>query len=249
MRLNNKIAIVTGSADGIGLATSKALAVEGASVIMLDINGKKNDIESERINNEGGVTEAITCSVGNVSDMTAAVHEVIENYGRIGKSILKMTEEEWDVLMDINLKGVFNGIKLVLPHMIEQGSGSIINMSSVQGLRSWDDWTAYAAAKGGVNALTVQLAGQYGANGIRVNAIAPGAIMTPLNENRIAIEGEEFLEASIQQSALRRMGESEEVAKTVVFLASEESAFIPGEIIRVDGGLGVLPRYFNRNLD
>ncbi|MEM9328631.1 MAG: glucose 1-dehydrogenase [Bacteroidota bacterium] len=255
MRLRNKIAIVTGAADGIGLAASRLFAIEGATVVMVDINGEKCLEESTNINTQGGNTRAVTCSVGSTEEMAEMVQQTVADFGRIdvlvnnaaiaiGQNILEMEEEAWDQVIDINLKGVYRGIRQVLPHMIERGAGSIINLSSMQGLRSWDDWTAYATAKGGINALTVQLAGQFGPKGIRINAIAPGAIMTPLNEKRVAEEGEAFLEASIEQSALRRMGRADEVAQTVLFLASDEAPFITGEIIRIDGGLSVLPRYF-----
>ncbi len=253
-RLQEKVAIVTGAADGIGLAISQAFAREGAVTVMADINEDKCKLESDLINQKGGETLPIKCSVGITSEMEDLVNAVVERYGRIdvlvnnaaialARNIGEMTEEEWDKLMNINLKSVFRGMKLAVPHFVKQRSGSVITISSVQASRSWNDWTAYAGAKGAIMSMTNQLAGQFGEYNIRFNTISPGAIMTPMNERRIAEEGEEFLRKSIDQSALKRMGKAEEVAMTAVFLASDESAFITGEDIRVDGGLCTLPRY------
>ena len=253
-RLENKIAIVTGAAEGIGLAISQAFAREGATVIMSDINIEKCTKETEKIKVGGYKAKSIKCDVGNSMDVESLIQKTVKQFERIdilvnnagvalGGNVAEMKDDEWDELMNINLKGVFRGIKMATPYMKKQGSGSVISISSVQAFRSWDDWTAYAGAKGGINAMTRQLAGQFGEFNIRFNTISPGAIMTPLNENRIELEGEEFLEKSIQQSAMKRMGTAEEVAMTAVFLASDESSFITGEDIKVDGGLCCLPRY------
>ena len=129
--------------------------------------------------------------------------------------------------------------------MIKQRSGCVITLSSLQAFRSWDNWTAYAAAKGAILSMSNQLAGQFGHENVRFNTISPGAILTPMNEKRIDDEGEQFLQGSIQQSAMLRMGESDEVAMTAVFLASNEAKFITGEDIRIDGGLSSLPRYLD----
>ena len=253
-RLNKKVAIVTGAADGIGLAISQAFAQEQAIVVMSDINEKKCKTESDLINAKGGHTYPMRCSVAITPDMEALVQTTIEKYGQIdvlvnnaaiglSKNITEMSEEDWDNLMNVNLKGVFRGIKLALPHMLAKKAGSVITISSVQAYRSWDDWTGYASAKGALLSMTRQLAGQFGENNIRFNTISPGATMTPLNERRIAEEGEAFLKKSINQAAMKRMGKAEEVAMTAVFLASDESSFITGEDIKVDGGLSILPRY------
>ena len=145
--------------------------------------------------------------------------------------------------MTTNLKSIYRSIKQVIPHMQQQCSGSIINISSVQAFRSWNNWTAYAGAKGAILSMTNQLAGQFGAYNVRFNTISPGAILTPMTEKRVEAEGEEFLQSSINQAAIKRMGTPQEVAMTAVFLASDESSFITGEDIKVDGGLCSLPRY------
>lgn len=255
MRLKNKVAIVTGAADGIGLAISRLFAQNGARVVMVDWHAEKCFSEAEIIKANGGDVLPVSCSVSDTSAMTEMVSQTVATYGTVDILVnnaavaisghaAEMSEEDWDQVMDVNLKGVFRGIKLVLSHMLGQKSGCIINVSSLQGMRSWDNWTAYAAAKGAINAMTVQLAGQFGRDGIRVNAIAPGAIMTPLNQKRLETEGESFLKSSIGQSALGRMGTADEVAQTAVFLASDEAPFITGENIKIDGGLSTLPRYF-----
>jgi NAD(P)-dependent dehydrogenase (short-subunit alcohol dehydrogenase family) len=256
-RLKDKVAIVTGAADGIGLAISKLFAQEGALVLMCDINKKKCIAESIAINAKSERAFPKVCSVANTGQMERMVKEAIEDFGRIdilvnnaavaiSGNVMDMPENEWDKLMEVNLKGIFRGIKFVLPHMLNHGGGSIISISSMQALRSWDNWTAYAAAKGAINSMTTQLAGQFGADNIRFNAISPGAIMTPMNEKRIKHEGKDYLESSINQSALLRMGLASEVAETAVFLSLEGASFITGQNIHVDGGLGVLPRYFDK---
>ncbi len=255
-RLKDKIAIVTGAADGIGLAVSEAFSAEGASVIMCDINTSKCTKEAKKLANEGAIVRNHTCDVGVTEDVKTIVQKTITEFGRIdvlvnnaaiavSGDIRDMPEEDWDMVMNINLKSVFRGIKYVLPHMIQGQSGSIITLSSVQAFRSWDNWTAYATAKGGIISMMNQLAGQFGSENVRFNSISPGAIFTPMNEKRVAEEGEGFLKSSIEQSAMLRMGESKEVAMTAVFLASDEARFITGEDIKIDGGLTSLPRYID----
>jgi len=253
-RLKNKVAIITGAANGIGLAISKIFCSEGATVIMSDINTSKCKEEACRLRDNGMNVRFHACDVGVTEDVKNVVESTIKEFGRIdilvnnaavaiSGDIQKMPEEDWDTLMNVNLKGIFRGIKMVLPHMIKQQAGSIITLSSVQAFRSWDNWTAYAAAKGAILSMNNQLAGQFGYANVRFNTISPGAILTQMNRKRIEQEGEQFLEASIEQSAMLRMGEAKEVAMTAVFLASEEAPFITGEDIKIDGGSTTLPRY------
>ena len=253
-RLKGKVAIVTGAADGIGLATSHAFVNEGALVVMCDINKGKCDKEADRLNVNIGTVRSYVCDVGITKDVKNVVDRTLAEFGKIdilvnnagialSGNIVEMPEEDWDRLMNINLKSVYRGIQIVLPHMLQKQSGSIINISSVQAFRSWDNWTAYAGAKGAMHSMTRQLAGQFGAENIRFNTISPGAILTPMNEKRVRKEGKAFLQKSIDQAAMKRLGKPEEVAMTAVFLASDEAAFITGEDIKVDGGLTVLPRY------
>ncbi|MEM1134491.1 MAG: SDR family oxidoreductase [Bacteroidota bacterium] len=255
MRLKDKIAIVTGAADGIGLAICQTFTKEGAKVCMADINISKCEKEAKKIKENGGACIAVSCDVGDTESVEKMVSKTLKKYQQIdilvnnaavaiSGNVTEMSENDWDTLMNINLKGVFRGIKLILPYMLQQQSGSIINISSVQAVRSWNNWTAYAAAKGAINAMTTQLAGQFGKQNVRINSISPGAISTPMNQDRIRNEGERFLKSSVDQAALKRLGQSEEVAQTALFLASDEVKFITGADIKVDGGLTVLPHYF-----
>jgi NAD(P)-dependent dehydrogenase (short-subunit alcohol dehydrogenase family) len=255
MKLNNKLAIVTGAANGIGLSICQNFLKEGAIVIATDIDEATCKAEVERMQGSGKRVFAYACDVGNTNDVNRLIDLVQEEFKQIdilvnnaavaiGGNIISMPEEDWDRLMNINLKSIYRTVKAVLPTMINQHSGSVINISSTQAFRSWKNWTAYAAAKGAMLSMTRQLAGQFGENNVRFNTISPGAILTPMNARRAEAEGPEFVKQSEQMHALRRMGKPEEVAATAVFLASDESAFITGADLTVDGGLSTLPRYW-----
>lgn len=254
-RLKNKVAIVTGAADGIGLAISEAFAKEGATVVMGDINLVKCKLEAEKLLEQNLNVLPLLCDVGDTNSVNMMVKICIENYEKIdvlvnnaaiaiSGNITEMSEDNWDRLMNVNLKGVFRCTKACLPYMITAENGSIINMSSTQAHRSWDDWTAYASAKGGIIAMTNQLAGQFGSKNIRFNSISPGTILTPMAAKRVEVEGDDFLKASEIQAAMMRCGDPNEVAMAAVFLASDESRFITGDDLKVDGGLCTVPRYF-----
>ena len=221
---------------------------------MGDINDAKCNQEADKLLKQNQKALPLFCDVGNTDSVNKMVKTCIENYGRIdvlvnnaaiaiSGNITEMPEEDWDRLMNVNLKGVFRGIKACLPYMISAENGSIINIASGQAHRSWDDWTAYASAKGGMISMTIQLAGQFGNKNIRFNTISPGAILTPMAAERIKNEGEEYLKASERQAAMLRFGEPNEVAMAAVFLASDESSFVTGDDMQVDGGLCTLPRY------
>lgn len=253
-RLKDKIAVVTGAAKGIGQAICQSFVAEGASVVMCDIDVDKCNEEAHKLELKGGIVRSIECDVGKTNDVKLLVERTIEEFGRIdvlvnnaavaiSGDIREMPDADWDTVMNINLKSVFRGIKQVLPHMIKQRSGSVITLSSLQAFRSWNNWTAYATAKGGICSMNTQLAGQFGHENVRFNTISPGAIFTPMNIKRIDEEGDEYLQGSINQAALLRMGTTDEVAMTAVFLASDEAGYITGEDIKVDGGLASLPRY------
>ncbi|MEO6733816.1 MAG: SDR family oxidoreductase, partial [Ferruginibacter sp.] len=190
MRLNNKVAVITGAANGIGLAISEAFAIEGAIVIAADIDEEKCKAEAERLSVDGAVVRAIRCDVGITDDVNRLINAALDEFGRIdvlvnnaaigiAGNIMEMPETDWDLLMNINLKSIYRTIKASLPSMIKQKSGSVINLSSTQAFRSWYNWTAYAGAKGAILSMTNQLAGQFGEYNVRFNSISPGAILTP----------------------------------------------------------------------
>lgn len=254
MRLKDKVAVITGAANGIGLAISEAFAKEGAIVIAGDIDEKKCKAEADKFSKDGAIVWAIKCDVSLTEDIEHLINSAITEFGRIdvlvnnaaialNGNIVEMPEADWDMLMNTNLKSIYRTIKTALPYMIKQRSGSVINISSTQAYRSWHNWTAYAGAKGAILSMTNQLAGQFGEYNVRFNSISPGAILTPMNEKRVAKEGREFLIKSEAMHAMKRMGTPYEVAMTAVFLASDEAGFITGADIKVDGGLCTLPRY------
>ncbi len=255
MRLKNKVSVITGAANGIGLAISEAFVKEGAIVIAGDIDEEKAMVQAERMAGAGAIVRAVRCNVGVTEDVNRLIHSVINEFGRIDilvnnaaiairGNIMEMPEEDWDMLMNINLKSIYRTTKLALPHMVKQRSGSVINIASTQAFRSWHDWTAYAGAKGAILSITNQLAGQFGEFNVRFNSISPGAILTPMNEKRAKEEGPDYYERNNAMHALKRMGTPQEVATAAVFLASDEAGFVTGEDIKVDGGLSTLPRYF-----
>ncbi len=252
-RLEGKITLITGASDGIGFEVAKAFVNEGAAVVMIARGAEKLKASAAQLAVAGGRVLPIPCDVGSTSDMKAAFQQTLNTFGRldvlvnnaavaIPGDITEDSDAEWNHLLNINLLGVFRGIKYALPPMLKQKKGSIINMASVQGDRSWDHWTTYAAAKGGMKAATRQLAGQYGPQGIRFNTLSPGAIDTPMNQQRAKDEGPELYEMYQRMHALGRMGTADEVNGACVFLASDESSFVSGIDLAVDGGLLVLPR-------
>lgn len=253
MKLQNKTAIVTGAANGIGLAISQLFAREGAHVFMADLQAVEAEAEAAKLRAEHLSATVMRCDVTNTADIeavvqaaakTGGVHILVNNAAvAIGGRIDQMPEDQWNKVLDTNLTSAFRGIKAVLPHMLRQNSGSVITLSSTQGHRSWPGWTAYAAAKGGLLSMTKQLAGEFGVHNIRFNCISPGAINTPMNERRVAEKGASLLQSWIRMHAIPRLGEPNDVAAAALFLASDDSSFITGHDLLVDGGLCTLPRY------
>ncbi len=247
MQLVGKVAIVTGSARGIGKAIAMRFASEGAAVVVNDTSIEQAKQVAEEINNQGGTAAALRADVANRVDVINLVKSTLENFKAIhilvnnaGISrpvpLLEMSEEDWDAVLDVNLKGVFNCTQAVLGHMEEQRYGKIINISSLAGLGVTDvRLTSYSAAKAGVIQLTKVTAVEGGPYGINVNCIAPGLITTEL-ANTFGSEAEKFIEDRRKQSVLSRAGSPDEVANLALFLASDDSSFITGQVIRCDGG-------------
>ncbi|MGB9614244.1 MAG: beta-ketoacyl-ACP reductase [Fervidobacterium sp.] len=237
MRLEGKVCIITGAGSGIGKTAAELFAKEGATVIACDVG--ESVYEHPNIHfYKLDVTDRVRISeaVKEVVDKFGKIDVLINNAGITRDALIQnMSEEDWDKVINVNLKGVFNMTQAVVPYMLEQGKGSIINTSSVVGVYGNIGQTNYAATKAGVIGMTKTWAKEFARKGaqIRVNAVAPGFIKTPMTEK----VPEKILTAMAEKAALKRLGEPIEVAYVYLFLASDESSFITGQVIGVDGGL------------
>lgn len=251
-KLEGKVALVTGAAMGIGRATALLLAKEGARVVLADIDEQQGNETSRMIEEAGGEVFFARTDVSKSEDVEAAINTAVDTFGSInvlhnnaaialGATVVDTTDELWNQVLDVNLGGIYRGCKYAIPHMTQNGGGSIINSSSVQALRGFAGWAAYAAAKGGIISLTQQVALEYAKHNIRVNCIAPGTIMTPMNERLFeeAEDPEALIETWNRMHPIGRFGQPEEVAEVVLFLASDASSFVTGHCLVVDGGLCV----------
>ncbi len=250
--LQGRVAIVTGAAMGIGKACAAALARAGASVVLADIDSAAGEAATEEIAAAGGAAQFVATDVTRMADMEALAVAAVARFGgidilvnnaarAIGGKVDEIDEDSWTTVLSTNLTSVWRGMRVCVPEMKKRGGGAVVNMSSVQALTGFSGWAAYAAAKGGVNALTQQSAIDLAPHKIRVNAVAPGTIMTPLNEKifREHPDPDALIRTWNEAHPLGRFGQPEEVAETVLFLASDRASFITGTIIRVDGGLVV----------
>ena len=249
MRLGGRTALVTGGTSGIGKATAFLLAEEGAKVALTGRNTERGDAVAAEIRANGGAALFIGADVRSADDCRRAVEATLAEFGALDVLVnnagvyypadaVSCTEEEWDEQVDSSLKGTFLMSKFALPHMIERGAGSIVNMSSGWGLEGGEQAVAYCAAKGGMVVLTKAMAIDHGPQGIRVNAVCPGDTVTPMEEadaERKGMEWSAYVEWASERP-LRRMGEPEEIAQAVLFLASDESSFVTGAALPVDGG-------------
>jgi 3-oxoacyl-[acyl-carrier protein] reductase len=243
-KLDKKVAIITGGASGIGKETAKLFVKEGASVAIFDINRDLLNATEKEIREEGSQCNGYVVDVTNFDNVSEKVREVISDFEKIDilinnagitrdNFLTKMEVEDWNRVISINLTGTFNCAKAVTPYMMEKGSGNIVNVSSVVGVYGNIGQTNYAASKAGVIGLTKTWAKEFAKKGIRVNAVAPGFIKTPMTEK----VPEKVLEIMIGKTPMGRMGEPMEVARAILFLSSEESSFTTGHILHVDGGL------------
>jgi len=247
MKLKDKVAIVTGGAGGIGKEISLRLAEEGANIVIFDIEETLAKKVVKEIEKKGKKAFAFKVNIGNYQEVLKAVKEVIDKFDRIDilinnagitrdNLLLRMKEEEWDLVLKVNLKGVFNCLKAVVRIMMKQKYGRIVNISSVVGLKGNTGQVNYAASKAGIIGVTKSLAKELAPRGITVNAIAPGFIEgTPMTEKLEEREKERFL----RQIPLGRAGKPREVADLVFYLVGEEASYITGEVIRIDGGMAI----------
>ena len=244
MRLLDKVAIITGGARGIGEATAKKFIKEGAKVVIGDINEEDIERTVNEIKEMGGQAAGIYVDVTKMDSVNRMIEFTLEKFGKLDilvnnagitmdSTLLKMTEDQWDKVIDVNLKGVYNCGQAAAKVMVEQGSGVILNASSVVGLYGNFGQTNYAATKWGVIGMTKTWAKELGRKGVRVNAVAPGFIATPM-VNKMP---EKVINMMKEKAPLQRLGEPEEIANAYAFLASDEAAFVTGAVLEVTGGV------------
>lgn len=245
--LTGKVALVTGASRGIGRQTAITLAAYGATVIV-NYNGSREKAEevAAQITENGGNAAVYGCNVSDYPAVEAMMKELVQKYGRIDILVnnagitrdgllMKMSEEDYDTVLDTNLKGTFNCIKHISRHMLKQRSGRIINLSSVVGVYGNAGQVNYSASKAGVIGITKSVAKELGSRGITVNAVAPGFIITEMTDAM----PEDAKKQVSDRIAMKRLGEVADVAETVAFLASDKAAYITGQVICVDGGMSI----------
>jgi 3-oxoacyl-[acyl-carrier protein] reductase len=246
MLLEGKNAIVTGGSQGIGTATSLELAREGADVCL---TYRSHEVEAmavrDAIRDMGRRSIALKCDISSFAEAEGVVQKALAELGRIDILVnnagmnwdgvsWKMTEEQWDRVIEVNLKGYFNFTRQVAPLFKEQGAGKIINVTSINGLRGKFGQTNYSASKAGIIGFTKALAKELGAFGVNVNAVAPGLIETPMLKESTARD--KIVGMALAEMVLKRVGEPEDLANVIAFLASDKARHITGDVIKVDGG-------------
>ena len=245
MRLDGKIAVVTGAARGIGAACARRFAAEGAHVVLADILEELGEATTQAIRDDGGSAEFIACDTGDGPLARALIERTVSRHGRIDVLVnnagiftiadfLDVTEEDFDRVLRVNLKGYFLVGQAAAREMAAAGSGSIINMSSVNGVMAIDSITAYVVSKGGVNQLTSVMALALAPKGVRVNAIGPGTILTEMSGAMMTDEAAR--RRILSRTPMGRVGQPEEIAGIAVFLASDDSSYVTGQVIYADGG-------------
>jgi 3-oxoacyl-[acyl-carrier protein] reductase len=244
MKLQNRVVLITGSARGIGREGALAFAREGAKVVVADFDAEAGPQTAADIEALGAEALFVKLNVTDRTSVAAAVEAVLARFGQIDilvnnagitadATLMKMTEEAWDKVIAVNLKGVFNVTQAVVPHMVARGYGRIINTSSIVGRYGNFGQTNYVATKAGVIGMTQTWAREFGAKGITCNAVAPGFILTEMT----AKMPEKVLEMMKDRAPVKRLGLPSDIANAYVFLAQEESSFINGHVLAVDGGL------------
>ena len=246
MRLAGKVALITGGARGQGAAEARLFAREGAKVVIADVLDPDGISVAAEINELGGDATYVHLDVSRESDWQDAIAAAVAAYGKLdvlvnnaaiwrGGHVLDTGGDQWDAVLDINAKGVFLGTKLAIPEMRRAGGGSIVNISSTAGLVGSRTSTAYSASKGAVRLFTKSTAVQYGVENIRANSIHPGPIDTPMGDQ--VWPDADSREETIDRTVLKRIGTPEDIANGALFLASDESSFMTGAELVIDGGL------------
>jgi NAD(P)-dependent dehydrogenase (short-subunit alcohol dehydrogenase family) len=252
MKLTNKIAIVTGGGSGIGLATARLFAEEGATVIVVDWHRDAGEASARAMCDSGLKAEYCYADVSKPADVEKMVSTTVNQHGRlhilfnnaavqIVSKLVETSEDDWDRIHSVNLKGVFLCCKYAIPRIIQSGGGCVVNMASILGFVGDPDLAAYCAAKGGVIALTKAASLTYGPEGVRVNCICPGDVETPLLKEYFDKDPDpqKLRDEVSSKYALRRVASPKEIAKVALFLASDDSSFITGGMVVVDGGLTI----------
>jgi NAD(P)-dependent dehydrogenase (short-subunit alcohol dehydrogenase family) len=252
MRLNDKVAVITGAAGGQGQAAARLFAEEGARLVVSDIDKEGAEKTAQEIRDAGGEAIALRTDVSREKDVAEMIRVAVDEFGTVNilfnnagvgysaadrltmASVVDTPEEDWDAVLAINLKGAAMGCKHAIPIMVENGGGAIVNNASINALVALSGADAYTAAKGGIVALTRVLAVDWGPRGVRVNCICPGGVDTAMIAPAIA--DEEVLSIMLESTPLGRLARPEEIARVALFLASDEASYMNGAIVPVDGG-------------
>lgn len=250
-RVEGKVALITGAASGIGEATAELFAREGATVMLADVQDDKAQAVLERIRSAGGTAAYVHCDVSVGEDVGGMVRATVEQFGRLdllynnaglgrGGPLTEMSEADWDLVIDVDLKSIFLGVKFAAPEMRKVGGGAIVSTASIAGVRGAPGLAAYSAAKAGVINLTRSLAAELAADNIRVNCVCPGVIRTPIFAQVMTLpegEQESFWRGMSRGALLGRVGLPEDIARGVLFLCSDDASYITGHPLVIDGGM------------
>jgi len=248
-RFEDRVVILTGAASGIGKAAALLFAEEGATVCLLDIDRRGIEEATRAILDKNRKALPFVCDVTDERKVAETMEQVLRHAAGIdvlcnnagielSKSLISTEKDEWEAVLSVNLKGMFLLSKHVLPHMMDSGGGAVVNTSSISGLLGWPDSAAYCASKGGVVQLTREMAVEYGQYNIRINCICPGTTETPMINRLLSLESdpEETARSIKAMHPLGRFAQPEEIARAMLFLASDEASFVTGAVLPVDGG-------------